>query len=380
MHHQGHDLTQSYIQAALYLGVFALLGAGFFARYIGPEVARAQAWRLWYLLSLGFLLALGATVYGSYHAVWMLGDPSLLLEYWTETSQGNLLAARAVLMLALLGLSLGWARFDRWLWPPLALALLLSLALNSHAGAKGPAIYLTDLVHLAFGAAWAGSVLALALTWPRTRFEAVRVALERLSRLGLISVVGVGLAGVVLAVAQLGGWDNLFGSRYGRTLLLKLGAVAAVLAVAAVNRRWLMPRVRQKAVRGLGTVSLEALLLVLVLALSGLLASTEPPTPAPHRLSLEGNTGAQHYSGQLYAEAGQVQLQLELRDLRGQPLNPGPAIPLRLVKDGEAVEQTLQPLQRAQYRTTIQVPPGTYEVTLALPEETLEYTLVVPAR
>lgn len=385
MHHQGHDSTLSYIQAALYMGVFAMLGAGFFARYVGREVARAQAWRLWYLLSLGFLAALGATVYGSYHAVWMLGDPSLLLEYWIDTAQGNLLAVRAVLMLALLGLSLGWAVFDRWIWPPLALGLLLTLALTTHAGTKGPAVYLTDLVHLGFAVAWAGSVLALALTWPGTRFEAVRAALERLSRLGLASVLAVVLAGVVLAVVHLGSPDNLFTSNYGRNLLLKLGGVLGVLTLAAVNRLWLLPRFGNKAVRGLATVNLEALLVVLVLALSGLLASTEPPAAvatqtAPGIVNIEEDAGEHHYSGQLYAGVGQVHFLLDIKDKSGNILGHGPAIPLRFAKDGEALERTAAPFQRAQYHTTFTVPPGTYEVTLALPDETLEYALAVPAR
>ncbi|MER3483853.1 MAG: copper resistance protein [Meiothermus sp.] len=382
MNHQGHDYTQSYIQAVLYIGIFAMLGAGFFARYVGREVAKVQAWRLWYLLSLGFIAALGATVYGSYHAVWMLGDTSLLLAYWTDTSQGNLLAARAVLMLALLGLSLGWARFDRWVWPPLALALLLT----THAGAKGPALYLTDLVHLGAGVAWAGSLLALSLTWPGTRFEAVRTALERLSAVGLVSLGVVSLAGTVLAVVHLGTFNSLFTTPYGRNLLFKLGAVAAVIALAGINRFWLLPRYRVKGAQGLGTVSLEALLVLGVLALSGLLASTEPPGPiaaqgvAPSSVDIEEDAGEHHYSGQLYAEVGQVYFLFDIKDKTGRILPKGGEIPVRFVKDGEAIERTAQPFQNAQYHTTFQVPPGTYEVTLAFPDDTLEYTIAVPAK
>lgn len=52
-----HDNTLSILRAILYLGVFMLLGGGVFSRYVGPEAARAQRWRLWYLISGGFLLA-----------------------------------------------------------------------------------------------------------------------------------------------------------------------------------------------------------------------------------------------------------------------------------------------------------------------------------
>jgi len=85
MHHE-HDSTHSLLRAALYIGVFLLIGAGVFARYVGPEAAAAQRWRVWYLLSGGFLLALGATLYGAYHLTWMLGDTSLVAGYLLETS------------------------------------------------------------------------------------------------------------------------------------------------------------------------------------------------------------------------------------------------------------------------------------------------------
>lgn len=375
------DNIQDLVRASLYIGVFLILGAGVFARYVGREIARGQAWRLWYMLSLGFMAALASSLYGAYHTVWMLGDTSLLGSYFLETTQGNLLLVRMAILLVLLGLSLGWARIDRWLYPPLAVGLLLTLTLTAHAGAKGGLMIAADLIHLSFGSAWAGSLLALALCWPGSRYAAVLAAVERLSRLGLVGVGIISLSGAYLATIQVGLFSNLLESAYGRTLLLKLGLVAGVLAVAGINRMWLLPRLRSKGVRGLPSVSLEALLVAVVLGVSGVLASSEPPTAQaalPTTVDIEETAGAYHYSGQLYAQVGEVRFVLDIKDLGGKILEQGPSFRVRFASQGNALEQVVRPFQKAQYHSTFQVPPGTWEVTIGLPDDTLQYTLTVP--
>lgn len=284
-----HDNTQSVLRALLYVGVFMLLGGGVFARHIGLEVARAQRWRLWYLISGGFLLAVGATLYSAYHVTWMLGDTSLLLSYLLETSQGHWLLLRMGLLLCLLLLSLGWFRLDRWLYPPLAVGLLFTLTLTSHAAGGGLVQMFAGLVHLAFGAAWGGSVLALAVAWPGSRYDAILRAVQRLSALGLGAVVLLSLMGLYLSWVRLGEVANLWSTAYGQRLLLKLGLVGLVVGLAAVNRLWLLPRLQEKRAKGLQTVSLEAALLLGVLLASGFLATTEPP-PRPARLHPASST------------------------------------------------------------------------------------------
>jgi putative copper export protein len=377
-----HDSTQSVLRALLYVGVFMLLGAGVFVRYVGPEAARAQRWRLWYLLSGGFLLALGATLYGVYHLTWMLGDTALVGSYLLETSQGNWLLLRMGLLAGLLLLSMGWFRLDRWLYPPLALGLLLTLTLTSHAAGGGLGQVAIGLAHLAFGTVWGGSVLALAAVWPGTKYETVLRAIQRLSSLGLAAVILLSLMGVYLSWVRLGELANLWNTAYGQRLLSKLGLVGLVIGVAAVNRLRLLPRLQAKQAKGLHTVSLEAALILGVLLASGFLATTEPPPPAsqsaPRIINIAETLRDGRYIGQLFSQGGLIHLYLDLRDAEGNLLPTGPSLRLQAQQGTQLLQESRGPFYRSQYHLVlIAESPGEWVVRLELPEKTLEYTLSV---
>ncbi|WP_027882755.1 copper resistance D family protein [Meiothermus rufus] len=372
-----HEATQSVLRAGLYLGVFCLLGAGIFARYLSPQAARRQRWRLWYMLSLGFLLASGASLYGTYHLAWMLGDPSLMGTYLLETTQGRLVLLRLGLLLGLLWFALGRLRWDRWLYPWLAAGLLFTLALSGHAAASLGQV-LADLLHLGAGVVWGGALLALALVGPGTPREVVLKALERLSALGLAMVGLLSLAGAYLAWARLPSLD-LLASTYGQRLLLKLALVALTLGLAVFHRWWFLPRYRAGGVLGLGTLGLEAALLVGVLLASGFLATTPPPAPAASRLiQIAEATPEGHWVGQLYSQAGIIHLYLDWRDDQGGLLSSGPTIVLKARREGLERTEAAQPFYRSQYHLALLVPkPGLWEVTVDLPGRRLAYTLWV---
>ncbi|MGK0619189.1 copper resistance D family protein [Meiothermus cerbereus] len=376
-----HDHTQSVLRALLYVGVFMLLGAGVFVRYVGPEATRTQRWRLWYLLSGGFLLALGATLYGVYHLTWMLGDTSLVWSYLLETRQGNWLLLRMGLLAGLLLLSMGWFRLDRWLYPPLALGLLLTLTLTSHA-VGGLEQMATGLAHLAFAAVWGGSVLALAVVWPGTKYEAMLRAIQRLSGLGLAAVVLLSLMGLYLSWIRLGEFANLWNTTYGQRLLLKLGLVGLAVGVAAVNRLWLLPRLQAKQAKGLHTVSLEAALILGVLLASGFLATTEPPPSAspsaPRIINIAETLRDGRYIGQLFSQGGLIHLYLDLRDAEGNLLPEGPSLRLQAQQGAELLQESRGPFYRSQYHLVLIAESlGEWVVRLELPETTLEYILSV---
>ncbi len=129
-----------------------------------------------------------------------------------------------------------------------AAALFAALpAWTGHAGAGlGPAgtVHLwSDAVHLLAAAAWLGALPALALFLRmERRAEALAAVTGRFSRLGVASVAVLLASGLINSWNLLGDPRNLIATDYGRLLLLKIALFVAMVAVAAVNRFHLTPR------------------------------------------------------------------------------------------------------------------------------------------
>lgn len=149
-------------------------------------------------------------------------------------------------------------------------------------------------------------------------------------------MVALALSGVILAWQELGSISALFSSVYGRTLLVKLGLVGAVLAVAAYNRFRLVPATlaavedAQPATgepmrRMLSTVRCEALGILAVLAVTAVLVNTVPSRaqstavpPFDQTVAIGAN---QANMGVTPAQAGPNQIHLTFLDPNGQPVS-----------------------------------------------------------
>lgn len=119
---------------------------------------------------------------------------------------------------------------------------------------------------------------------PATPADAAGVV-ARFSSLALVSALAVLGSGVAMSSVLVASPSALTSTSYGRTLLVKLGAVAVVLLLAAVNRQRLVPAiVRRDREAGADaawgrlhrTVRAEALLVVVVLLVTGALVSQRP--------------------------------------------------------------------------------------------------------
>ncbi|MFF7797488.1 copper resistance CopC/CopD family protein [Streptomyces olivaceus] len=119
----------------------------------------------------------------------------------------------------------------------LAVALALTWAASEHAsaGIQVPAAMTSSTLHLLATAVWLGGLTALLLTL-RSAGDAATVA--RFSRVALASVTVLAVTGVYQSWRDLGSWQALTGTTYGRLLLAKVVLVAVLLAAAAVSRRW----------------------------------------------------------------------------------------------------------------------------------------------
>lgn len=209
-----------------------------------------------------------------------------------------------VLVLTVAGLAAALAlRSRRSLATAAAAVALWSPALVGHTRAFEPVslLVVTDALHLTAGAVWLGGVVALAIVLPSMRSRRTEVAalVSRFSSVAAGVLALLVVSGTLTGWRILQSWDNLFGTTYGRLLLVKVGIALLVMAIAAWNRWRLLPRVSGAvghadgvAATGLvgRTVLAEACLLLAVVAVTGFLVNQPPreqpstPAPAPGRV------------------------------------------------------------------------------------------------
>ncbi|MHA7135189.1 copper resistance CopC/CopD family protein [Oerskovia turbata] len=186
------------------------------------------------------------------------------------------------------------ARASRERWPvPLTLgaaALAVgSLTIVGHTRTFGPAwlVLGADVLHVSAGAVWFGGVVGLCLVLARSSGASAQRAartVARFSAVGAWLVLALTVAGLVLAWRILGSLDALVSTGYGRTLLVKAALALVLVVIAAWNRYGLVPRIAQSAEGRrhlLRTVTAEAVILAVLLTVTGVLVSQSPVAAAP---------------------------------------------------------------------------------------------------
>ena len=160
-------------------------------------------------------------------------------------------------------------------------ALTLDQAWLGHpaagVGAFGAAVIAAYVAHVLAGFAWVGALIMLCVCL-RTR-EAAAAGLAIVSGLGLFAVALIVASGCLNAAAHIGNAAELTGTPYGRVLLAKVTLVAAMLALAAFNRREAkanMPGSGHRGSLAIG-VGVETLIGLVVLCLAAVLGITDPP-------------------------------------------------------------------------------------------------------
>jgi copper resistance protein D len=216
-----------------------------------------------------------------------------------------------------------------------AAAFAGGLAWTGHAlggqGAEGFIHPAADVLHLIASAAWVGALLPLVflLATPGKAGGALavaRAATLRFSTLGVISVGTLLVTGIVNTWYLAGSIEALTGTRYGQLLLAKIAIFLVMVAIAAVNRQWLTPRLLQNesVTAALGALrqlrrnaTIEALAGAAVICIVAVLG-TKP----------QGNHVHQHPAyGALPADAAFVHIHTEaaMADVTIEPGRPGKA-------------------------------------------------------
>ncbi|WP_406861944.1 copper resistance protein CopC [Streptomyces sp. HUAS MG47] len=112
-----------------------------------------------------------------------------------------------------------------------------ALAEHASTGIQPGIAMPVDILHLLAVAAWLGGLTALLVALYRSP-DIEPTSVRRFSRVAFGSVVVLAATGLYQSWRQVGSWSALTGTSYGRLLLLKIGLVALLVAVAWLSRTW----------------------------------------------------------------------------------------------------------------------------------------------
>lgn len=180
---------------------------------------------------------------------------------------------------------------------PLAF-LAVSPALAGHASTQSPQLLLvpTDVIHVVAMSVWLAGLALIVFALPVAtgrlesddRSRLLAATLTRFSPIALAAVAALLTSGLVQSFVHVRSLDNVVGTAFGRAALIKLCLLLALIGLGAINRRRVIPRLRQIAAGGgppaaagrllRRTVRAEVALIVVVLGVTAALVSYAPPT------------------------------------------------------------------------------------------------------
>jgi copper transport protein len=279
---------------ALFASLALVLGVVGIRLLVLPRVVDERVERRVYLLgTLGAVLALNAGIAGfvirSANALQVSSVDLLyadLSPFADSTRFGKaFLVTTLGFGICLTILVVAWA-LDRpeLRWPAflLAIALVWGYPLSGHQATEPNASALAqvaDWVHLVTAMLWVGGVLTLALVvWPLAP-DLRRAAFLRFSRIAVVLIGVLVMAGTFVAIERLPALDDLWSTSYGHTLLVKIGLVLVALAWGGIHHTFVRPRLeRGESPSGVGRSLLgESAVAMAVLLAAAVLVNGAPP-------------------------------------------------------------------------------------------------------
>ncbi|MCA0756120.1 copper resistance protein CopC/CopD [Paenibacillus sp. N4] len=220
----------------------------------------------------------------------------------SETMIGKIAVLRPAGALFLLLLAFAPARERLWAnrvkWLAIA-GVIATFPLTGHAYASvngAAAAVFSHALHMGAAAIWFGGLAGLlSLTFSRQAADGLNRTAVRFSAWALPCIALMIVSGAWLSFARLSAWSELLSTAYGRLIAAKLGLMLLVLAIAALHKLLLMPKIAEAAAKGIiygdsrghaasrrlmFGVRLEVLLAVCLFGLAGWLSSSSPPMEA----------------------------------------------------------------------------------------------------
>ena len=175
--------------------------------------------------------------------------------------------------------------------------IALAPALAGHASVQQPVALLLplDVAHVLAMSGWIGGLVLALFALPaatrrlappeRTRLLAA--TLLRFSPIALACVVVLLVTGTIQAIEHVATWSQLLHTGFGRAVLAKVALIVVLIAVGAINRRRVLPRLRELATSAAApgaaghllrrTLRAEVALVLVVLGVTAALVSYPPP-------------------------------------------------------------------------------------------------------
>jgi copper transport protein len=262
-----------------YAGLGLLVGGA----WVSLFALRGASRRLLLLTLLGaFAMLAGLGVYGLAQA---RADGTPLVDV-LATSLGLGLVAQALPGLAATAcVEVALWRGGRPRSAALALATLLAAVtilvhvLTTHAAASHLAWLMVGVqwLHLASFAAWIGGLGALLVAVGSRPSPDKAAAVRRFSGVAAASLVVVGVTGLLRALDEVAAWSALANSLFGQLVLVKVGLLAVLASLGAINRLRSVPAAERTlaGLRRVGRVELGVAAVTLIA--SAMLTSLVPP-------------------------------------------------------------------------------------------------------
>jgi copper transport protein len=255
------NVTYAIVRGLVFASLAIVIGASAFVTAFWPEGWASR--RVRRLVAGGWVVALlttlaGIGLQGAYATGGGLSDavdPSVISDV-LDTRFGKAWVARAILLLLLAPVLVGLARAKsrRGVLPivgaALAIMIMFTPGIAGHAS-TGRWVALAmpaDAIHLLAMSIWFGGLVVLAIEVLRSDdIDALEPVMERFSRMAMFAVGAIIVTGAFQSVRQVEALHDFVDTSYGRLLLVKLGAFAAVLVVASASRDIVRFEIRRSA-------------------------------------------------------------------------------------------------------------------------------------
>lgn len=286
-----------------YVGILGLIGVAVLGSVVIPrarglderarDVVVRRSGRLGQASALALLLAglarLGLQTAALSGVGWSTSMAAQILRHTTWGTAWLMQVAAAVVALFVLRVRSRGGQAVGWLLLAACGVIALSASLSGHPVAA-PNAWLAvpfDTLHVLAVGSWLGTLLVMtlavfptsALVLPEGKWAMARSLFASFSPLALVCGGAVLVTGAAGAWMQLGGLMPHFESGYGRILLVKLGALAAVASAGLYKWRLVVPRLGTESgtSRLRGSAAVELSLAAIILLVTAVLTATTPP-------------------------------------------------------------------------------------------------------